>query len=56
MQLGIDCVTEDRELQEKFQGLALSMEQFLGATPGIVSEKPSPYRAKGRAAVVAVGA
>jgi predicted nucleic acid-binding protein len=29
LEMGILCVTEDRELQEKFPGIAISMDQFL---------------------------
>jgi predicted nucleic acid-binding protein len=29
MEMGIPCVTEDRELQEKFPGIAISMDGFL---------------------------
>jgi predicted nucleic acid-binding protein len=29
LEMGIPCVTEDRELQEKFPGIAISMEGFL---------------------------
>jgi predicted nucleic acid-binding protein len=28
-EMGIPCVTEDRELQEKFPGIAISMNEFL---------------------------
>ncbi len=46
IQMGIPCVTEDGELQKKFPGLALSMEDFLGSTSGMVRERPERYRAK----------
>ena len=29
LEMGIPCVTEDRELQEKFPGIAISMDEFL---------------------------
>jgi len=29
LEMGIPCVTEDRELQEKFPGIAISMNEFL---------------------------
>jgi len=29
LEMGIQCVTEDRELQEKFPGIAISMNEFL---------------------------
>src|SRR3972149_8475106 len=29
LEMGILCVTEDRELQEKFPGIAISMDEFL---------------------------
>lgn len=29
LEMGIPCVTEDRELQEKFPGIAISMTEFL---------------------------
>jgi predicted nucleic acid-binding protein len=29
LEMGIPCVTEDRELQEKFPGIAISMDGFL---------------------------
>jgi len=29
MEMGVPCVTEDRELQEKFPGIAFSMDSFL---------------------------
>ena len=33
MEMGIPCITEDQELQEKFRGIALSMDDFLGPQP-----------------------
>ena len=29
LEMGIPCVTEDRKLQEKFPGIAISMDEFL---------------------------
>ena len=38
LEMGIPCVTEDRELQEKFPGIAISMDEFL--KPNL---PPSPH-------------
>ncbi len=47
MEMGIPCITEDRELQKKFAGVALSMDEFLGpAALGSVREKRARYRAR----------
>ncbi len=45
MEMGIQCVTEDLELQEKFPNIAVSMEGFL-KTPRMngVREKRTRYR------------
>jgi hypothetical protein len=50
MDMGVPCVTEDRELQGKFPGMAVSMEGFSKPTPADhVQEKRATYRAhKGR--------
>jgi predicted nucleic acid-binding protein len=45
LEMGIPCVTEDRELQEKFPGIAISMDGFL--EPGstyVVREVRERYR------------
>jgi predicted nucleic acid-binding protein len=45
IEMRIPCVTEDRELQEKFPGIAISMEDFLEAKPvDRVREKKVKYR------------
>ncbi len=47
MEMGIPCITEDRELQKKFPGIALSMDDFLGApTLGVVRERKAKYQAR----------
>ncbi len=44
---GNSRITEDRELQKKFAGVALSMDEFLGpAALGSVWEKRARYRAR----------
>jgi hypothetical protein len=45
MEMGIQCVTEDRELQGKFPNIAVSMDGFL-KNPGIngVHERKAQYR------------
>ncbi len=43
MEMGILCVTEDGELQEKFPGIALSMNEFLKRVPHVVSEPETKY-------------
>ena len=49
LEMGIPCLTEDRELQEKFPGIAMSMDEFLKpeSTPDptyIVREGKARYR------------
>ena len=45
MEMDIPCITEDRELQGKFAGIALSMDGFLGpSTRGSVRERRARYR------------
>ena len=45
LEMGIPCVTEDRELQEKFPGIAISMDGFLEPGPtGVVREGRERYR------------
>jgi predicted nucleic acid-binding protein len=47
MEMGIPCITEDQELQEKFRGIALSMDDFLGPpTLGVVRKRKAGYRAR----------
>ena len=47
MEMGIPCITEDKGLQKKFRGIALSMNDFLGPpTLGIVRERKARYRAR----------
>ena len=47
MEMGIPCITEDQELQEKFRGIALSMDDFLGPpTLGTVRERKARYRVR----------
>ncbi len=47
MEMGIPCITEDQELQEKFRGIALSMDDFLGPpTLGAVRARKARYRAR----------
>jgi predicted nucleic acid-binding protein len=54
LEMGIPCLTEDRELQEKFPGIAISMVEFLKpeSTPEptyVVRESKARYRKrKGR--------
>ena len=46
IEIGIPCITEDQELQQKFRGIALSMDDFLGPpTLGMVRERKARYRA-----------
>jgi predicted nucleic acid-binding protein len=49
MEMGIPCVTEDRELWKKFAGIALSINDFL-ELPAIrvVRERNARYRARRR--------
>jgi len=45
LETGIPCVTEDRELQEKFPGIAISMDEFLKPESGyFVREVKERYR------------
>jgi hypothetical protein len=47
LEMGVPCVTEDRELQEKFPGVAVSMEEFLEPQHiNGVRERKGKYRAK----------
>jgi predicted nucleic acid-binding protein len=47
MDMGVLCVTEDRELQEKFPGIAVSLERFLEPAPAAgVHEKRATYRSR----------
>ena len=47
MEMGIPCITEDQELQKKFRGIALSMDDFLGPpTLETVRERKARYRAR----------
>ncbi|MBS3906045.1 MAG: type II toxin-antitoxin system VapC family toxin [Syntrophaceae bacterium] len=47
LEMGIPCVTEDRELQEKFPGIAISMDGFLKPKPTyVVREVRERYRKK----------
>ena len=39
LEMGISCVTEDRELQEKFAGVAVSMDGFLNPNLPMLSER-----------------
>jgi len=49
MEMGIPCVTEDQELQEKFPGIALSMKGFLEPLPaGRVHEGKGSYQRRKR--------
>jgi predicted nucleic acid-binding protein len=50
MDMGVLCVTEDQELQGKFPGMAVSMEDLLKPVPAAgVHEERATYRAhKGR--------
>ncbi len=44
MEMGIPCVTEDRELQEKFPGIAISVDGFLKPKPiSVVREARERY-------------
>ncbi len=45
LEMGIPCVTEDQELQEKFAGIAVSMDEFLKPEFGhVVREVKASYR------------
>mgnify|MGYP006267938881 CR=1 FL=1 len=44
LEMGIPCVTEDRELQEKFPGIAISMNEYLKSEPTyVVREAKARY-------------
>jgi predicted nucleic acid-binding protein len=45
LELGTQCVTEDRELQEKFPGIAISVDEFLKLeSTYVVRESKGRYR------------
>ena len=45
LEMGIPCLTEDRELQEKFPGIAISMDEFLKSeSTYVVREAKAMYR------------
>jgi predicted nucleic acid-binding protein len=47
MEMGIPCVTEDGELERKFPGIAISMDDFLKSpAPRIVRERRGRYRGR----------
>jgi predicted nucleic acid-binding protein len=47
LEMGIQCVTEDRELQEKFPGIAISIDEFLKPESTYVVREAKPrYRKK----------
>ena len=47
VEMGTPCVTEDRELQEKFPGIAVSMDEFLKSEPtDVVQEERARYHKK----------
>ncbi|MGO8989513.1 MAG: type II toxin-antitoxin system VapC family toxin [bacterium] len=53
LEMGISCLTADRELQEKFPGVAISMDEFLKpeSTPEptyVVREAKARYRKRKR--------
>ncbi len=49
MEMGVQCLTEDRELRSKFPGVTVSMDDFLEITPPrMVSEKKAIYRGRKR--------
>jgi predicted nucleic acid-binding protein len=44
LEMGIPCLTEDQELQQKFPGIAISMDQFLDLeSPYVVREAKTKY-------------
>jgi hypothetical protein len=51
LEMGIRCVTEDRELQEKFPGIAISIDEFLNPnlSKGLVSGLDVRLNGVGRA-------
>ena len=47
LEMGIPCVTEDRELQTKFPGIAVSMDEFLKSeSTDVVRERKPKYPKK----------
>jgi len=50
MEMGVMCVTEDGELQQKFPAIAVSMKDFIkrGITDSGVRESRAPYGARRR--------
>ena len=47
LEMGIPCLTEDRELREKFPGIAISMDEFLKPeSTHVVREARARYRKK----------
>ena len=45
LEMGIPCLTEDRELREKFPGIAISMDEFLKSeSTYVVREAKAMYR------------
>ena len=47
LEMGIPCVTEDRELREKFPGIAISMDEFLKPDSAyVVRESKARYQKK----------
>lgn len=47
MEMGVPCVTEDGELQRKFPGIAVSVDDFLKSpAPRIARERRGRYRAR----------
>jgi len=47
LEIGIPCLTEDRELREKFPGVAISMDEFLKPeSTHVVREARARYRKK----------
>jgi predicted nucleic acid-binding protein len=45
LEMGIPCVTEDQELQKKFPGIAISMDEFLRPeSTDVVREVRERYR------------
>ena len=48
LELGVPCVTEDREMQRKLPAVAVSMKHFVESRPGLVCERPAAYRTRRR--------
>jgi predicted nucleic acid-binding protein len=47
LEMGIPCVTEDRELREKFPGIAISMDEFLKSdSVDVVRDAKARYQKK----------